>query len=125
MVQDDDLFFSTIFTQRASRRLSSAALLKARNRFTMASPLSAPGRLALPVRHRLRLRRLPGRLGWRASLHMKASDLPFGWKLVRKIDLHPIYHLGKMYNYMRGRGVFYKGFVISGMDYYFLKACAV
>jgi len=37
----------------------------------MTSPLSAPGRLALSVRHRLRLRRMPGRLGWLASLHIK------------------------------------------------------
>jgi hypothetical protein len=40
----------------------------------MASPLSAPGRLALPVRHRLRFRHLPGRLGRRPNLHMKVSD---------------------------------------------------
>jgi len=30
-IWDDDLFYSLIFTQRASRRLSSAALLRARN----------------------------------------------------------------------------------------------
>ncbi len=36
------IFFSHQFSpQRASRRLSSAALLRTRNRFTMASPLSA------------------------------------------------------------------------------------
>jgi len=45
---DDNLFYSLIFTQRANRRLPSAALLRARNSFTMTSPLSA--------------------------LHMKASD---------------------------------------------------
>jgi hypothetical protein len=36
-------------------------------------PARAPGRLALPVRHRLRLRRMPGRLGWRASLQWQAG----------------------------------------------------
>jgi hypothetical protein len=40
----------------------------------MTSPLSAPGRLALPVCHRLRLRQMPGGLGWLASLHIKTSD---------------------------------------------------
>ena len=37
----DVLFFSSIFTQRANWRLSYAALLRARNSFTMASSLSA------------------------------------------------------------------------------------
>jgi hypothetical protein len=32
--------------------------------------------------------------------HMRASSSPFGCKLMRKIALHPIYHLGKMYDYM-------------------------
>ncbi len=45
---DHDLFYSLIFTQRASRRLPSAALLRARNSQTMASLSNA--------------------------LHMKASD---------------------------------------------------
>jgi hypothetical protein len=39
--KDEDLFFSSIFTYRASRRLSSAALLRVRNSNTMASPLNA------------------------------------------------------------------------------------
>jgi hypothetical protein len=34
----------------------------------------APGRLALPVRHRLRLRRMAGGLGWRASLHLRQTQ---------------------------------------------------
>jgi len=38
-------------------------------------PARAPGRLALPVRHRLRLRRMPGVLGWRASLQWQAASL--------------------------------------------------
>jgi hypothetical protein len=33
----------------------------------------APGRLALPVRHRLRLRRMPGGLGWLASLYIRQT----------------------------------------------------
>jgi hypothetical protein len=36
-------------------------------------PARAPGRLALPVRHRLRLRRMPGGLGWRASSQWQAG----------------------------------------------------
>ncbi len=42
-ISDDDLFFSSIFTRGASRRLTSASLLKARNPASsgMASPLSA------------------------------------------------------------------------------------
>jgi len=36
-------------------------------------PARTPGRLALPVRHRLRLRRMPGGLGWRASLQWQAG----------------------------------------------------
>ena len=36
----------------------------------------APGRLALPVRHRLRLRRMPGGLGWRAGLQWQAGLVP-------------------------------------------------
>jgi hypothetical protein len=39
-------------------------------------PARAPGRLAVPVRHRLRLRRMPGRLGWRASLQWQAGLCP-------------------------------------------------
>ena len=36
-------------------------------------PARAPGRLAFPVRHRLRLRQMPGGLGWRASLQWQAG----------------------------------------------------
>jgi len=39
-------------------------------------PARAPGRLALPVRHRLRLRRMPGGLGWRASLQWQPGATP-------------------------------------------------
>jgi len=39
-------------------------------------PARAPGRLALPVRHRLRLRRMPGGLGWRASSRWQAGLCP-------------------------------------------------
>ena len=37
-------------------------------------PFDAPGRLALPARHRLRLRRMPGGLGGRASLEQFHSN---------------------------------------------------
>jgi len=37
------------------------------------APARTPGRLALPVRHRLRLRRMPGGLGWRTSLQWQAG----------------------------------------------------
>jgi hypothetical protein len=37
----EDLYISLLFTLRASRRLPSAALLRACNSFTMAAPLSA------------------------------------------------------------------------------------
>ena len=47
------------------------AFFKRKDLETKACPqiLDPPGRLALPVRHRLRLRRMPGGLGWRASLN--------------------------------------------------------
>ena len=37
------------------------------NWFSITSSSRSPARLALPVRHRLRLRRLPGGLAWRAG----------------------------------------------------------
>jgi len=41
-------------------------------------PACAPGRLALPVCHRQRFRRIPGGLDWRESLEWQArrSELP-------------------------------------------------
>jgi hypothetical protein len=46
-------------------------ILKLRNNIIICEylPACAPGRLALPVCHRLHLRRMPGGLGWRASSH--------------------------------------------------------
>jgi hypothetical protein len=35
-----------------------------------------PATASSPVRHRLRLRRMPGRLGWRASLQWQAGLCP-------------------------------------------------
>jgi len=48
--------------------LQEPPLREANLTFSISSPPASPVRLALPVRHRLRVRRLPGWLGRRAGL---------------------------------------------------------